>query len=173
MQSFMKILQVFLINHLVFNMDVVQHGQFSLNCGWKQVVKHWCRQQFSWKQIASVGCTCFVVLNQLCKDEHERFCDKDFMICYTKNDYFIQLQFGFKFHHSCSLGITRNNEGILVSFDRCFMSYMAYFGGKVFELINCSTLLTELKHCLMYGWRCIKLFLFHKLNAMCSRVIPL
>jgi len=50
---------------------------------------------------------------------------------------------------------------------------MAYLGGKVFELINCSTLMAELKHCLMYGWRCIKLILFHKLNAMCSRVIPL
>ena len=80
MQSFMKFLQVWLINHVLFNIDVVQHGQFSLNCGWKQVVKYWYRQQFSWKQIASVVCTCFVVLNQLCKDEHERFCNNDFII---------------------------------------------------------------------------------------------
>jgi len=105
MQSFMKFLQVWLINHLVFNMDVVQHGQFSLNCGWKQVTKDWYRQQFSWNQIASVVCTCFVVLNQLWKDEHERFCNKYFMICYIKNDCFIQLQFRFKFHHLCSLAI--------------------------------------------------------------------
>jgi len=101
----MKFLQVWLINHLVFNMDVVQHGHISLNCGWKQVVKHWYRQQFSWKQIASVVCTCFVVLNQLCKDEHERFLIKILWFCYMKNDYFIQLQCRYKIHHSCSSAI--------------------------------------------------------------------